>query len=151
MKVILMRHGQAEYQTANDSERQLTDFGKQQAVETAEYLLARYEPDAFVVSPYDRAQQTLEAFQALRPNVPVQIVDTITPDDDAMTGLRSLLDIKGQCVLVVCHMPIVAKMAGLLTADYPESYSLAEARVFESEFIAPDMGDEIERYVPKQP
>lgn len=151
MKVILMRHGQASYESEHDSERQLTEFGEQQAAETAEYLLKKYSPDVFVVSPYDRAQQTLAAFTKQKPDVPVIVRDTITPDDNAMTGLKSLIDIEGECVLVVCHMPIVAKMAGLLCAQDPESYALAEARVFEAELIAPDMGDEVERYVPKQP
>lgn len=148
MKVILMRHGEAEYQTTQDAKRQLTALGRQQAATTADYILSKYEPDAFVVSPYDRAQQTLAAFTEQRPDVPVQILDNITPDDDPMKALHALLDVAGECVVVVCHMPIVAKMAALLTATHPESYSLAEARVFEAEFIAADMGDELERFVP---
>lgn len=150
MKIILMRHGEAERQTAKDSERQLTKFGRQQAEETAHYILGQYEPDVFVVSPYDRAKQTLSAFTEKRPDVPISVNANITPDNDPMKGLRSLMDIEGECIVVVCHMSIVAKMAALLCADEPESYSLAEARVFEAEFIAPDMANELDRYVPKQ-
>lgn len=149
MKVILMRHGEAERQTHQDSERTLTELGQKQASETAQYIVDNYNPDVFVVSPYIRAQQTLQALTTLKPDVPIKVHSDITPDDDAMQGLRGLIDVKGQCVVVVCHMPIVAKMAALLTADTPESYHLAEARVFEAELIAPDMGEEVDRYVPK--
>lgn len=149
MKIILMRHGEAERQTQQDSERHLTPLGVQQAEATAKYIMANYKPDMFVVSPYVRAQQTLQALTTLKPDVPVKVHSNITPDDDAMQGLHGLMDVEGECVVVVCHMPIVAKMAGLLTADMPESYHLAEARVFEASLIAPDMGDEVDRYVPE--
>lgn len=150
MKVILMRHGEAEYQTQQDSKRTLTKLGQQQAAETAQYIVDNYNPDVFVVSPYVRAQQTLQALTALKPDVPVKVHLDITPDDNAMPALHSLMDVEGECVVVVCHMPIVAKMAALLTADTPEPYQLAEARVFDADFIAADMGSEVERYVPKQ-
>ena len=48
-------------------------------------------------------------------------------------------------------MSIVAYIAGLLTGDYPESFSLAEARVFEMDFVMSGMAKEIDRFVPDQP
>ena len=48
-------------------------------------------------------------------------------------------------------MSIVAYIAGLLTGDYPESFSLAEARVFEMDFVMAGMAKEIDRFVPEQP
>ena len=53
--------------------------------------------------------------------------------------------------MVVCHMSIVAHIAGLLTGDYPESFALAEARVFEMDFVLAGMATEIDRFVPEQP
>ena len=49
MQIILMRHGQAEDETRPDSARQLTDYGQQQAVQTAEYITSHYKrrPDFF--------------------------------------------------------------------------------------------------------
>ena len=151
MKIILMRHGQAEDETRPDSARQLTDFGQQQAVQTADYISNHYMPDLFVVSPYVRAQQTLAQLQAQLPNVPVKVQDNITPSDDARTALAELATIDAECVVVVCHMSIIAYLASLLTGDTPESYALAEARVFEMEFIMAGMAHEIDRFVPKQP
>ena len=151
MKLILMRHGQAEAYKESDSTRQLTEFGYQQAQQTAQYIMDKYQPNIFVVSPYDRAQQTLTAFTQLAPDIEVSIHADITPADDAMSALNNLADVQGECVLVVCHMPIVAKLAALVTGSTPESYALAEARVFEMDIVAADMADEIDRFVPKQP
>ena len=151
MKIILIRHGQAEDETRPDSARQLTDFGQQQAVQTAEYITARYHPDYFLVSPYDRAQQTLAALQSLLPSVPSKIQENITPSDDARHALTDIANIEVECLVIVCHMPIVANIAGLLIDDYPESFSLGEARVFEMDFVMAGMAREIDRFVPDQP
>lgn len=151
MKIILVRHGQAEDESRPDSARQLTDFGQQQAAQTAEYVTTHYRPDCFVVSPYDRAQQTLAAFQAHAPKVPSTIQNNITPADDAREALVELADIEAECLVVVCHMSIVAHIAGLLTGEYPESFSLAEARVFEMDFVMGGMAHEVDRFVPEQP
>ena len=151
MKIILVRHGQAEDETRPDSARQLTDFGQQQAAQTAEYVTTHYQPDYFLVSPYDRAQQTLAEFQARAPKVPSSVQDNITPSDDARKALVDIADVEAECLVVVCHMSIVANIAGLLTGDYPESFSLAEARVFEMDFVMSGMAKEIDRFVPEQP
>ena len=151
MKIILVRHGQAEDETRPDSARQLTDFGQQQAAQMAEYVTTHYHPDRFIVSPYDRAQQTLAAFQSRMPNVPLTVQDNITPSDDARQALMDIANIDAECLVVVCHMSIIAYIAGLLTGDYPESFSLAEARVFEMEFVMTGMATEVDRFVPDQP
>lgn len=151
MKIILMRHGQAEDETRPDSARQLTDFGQQQAAQTADYITAHYKPDYFVVSPYVRAQQTLAQLQLHMPNVSSTVQDNITPSDDARTAIAELANIEAECLVVVCHMSIVAYLASLLTGDSPESFALAEARVFEMEFMMAGMAHEVDRFVPVQP
>ena len=151
MKIILVRHGQAEDETRPDSARQLTGFGQQQAAQTAEYVTTRYHPDHFVVSPYDRAQQTLAEFQSRALQVPLTVQDNITPSDDARKALIYLAKIEAECLVVVCHMSIVAHIAGLLTGEYPESFSLAEARVFDMDFVMSGMAREVDRFVPDQP
>lgn len=151
MKIILVRHGQAEDETRPDSARQLTDFGQQQAAQTAAYITTHYQPDYFLVSPYDRAQQTLAEFQVRAPKVPAAVQENITPSDDARQALIDIGNIEADCLVVVCHMSIVANIAGLLTGDYPESFSLAEARVFEMDFVMSGMAKEVNRFVPDQP
>ena len=151
MRIILVRHGQAEDEKHPDSARQLTDFGQQQALQTAEYITAHYNPDYFIVSPYKRAQQTLAKLQSRLPNVPSKIQQNITPSDDAHAALIDLANIEVECLVVVCHMSIIANIAGLLTNDYPESFSLAEARVFDMEFVMTGMATEVDHFVPVQP
>ncbi len=158
MKIILMRHGQAEGYRQPDNDRQLTDFGRKQAKETASYLMDKYAPDMFVVSTYDRAQQTLEAFTSIAPATPVKILDSITPDCNASNALNELYKLadndadnnKVKCMLVVCHMPIVANMAGQLTNQWATSYQLAEARVIECEAIAENLGTQVDAFIPQQ-
>lgn len=151
MKIILVRHGQAEDETRPDSARQLTDFGQQQASQTAEYVTTHYSPDRFIVSPYERAQQTLSAFQLRAPKTPSSIQSNITPSDSARQALIDIANTDAECLVVVCHMSIVAYIAGLLTGESPESFSLAEARVFEMEFMMTGMATEVDRFVPDQP
>lgn len=151
MKIILMRHGQAEDTTRPDSARQLTNFGQQQAAQTAEYIFQNYKPDYFVVSPYDRAQQTLAQLQSYAPNVPSIVQENITPSDDARIAFTKLANIEAECLVVICHMSIIAHLASLLTGESPEGFSLAEARVFEMEFVMSGMANERDRFVPMQP
>lgn len=151
MKIILMRHGQAEDETRPDSARQLTDFGRTQALLTADYIAEHYNPDVIVVSPYKRAQQTAAQLKAKLPNVRHLTQDNITPSDNAKTALMDLADIECECMVVVCHMSIIAHIASLLTGESPEGFSLAEARVFKMEFVMTGMADECDRFVPDQP
>ena len=103
------------------------------------------------MSPYVRAQQTLAQFQVHSPNVPIKVQHNITPSDDARTAFAELATIEAECMVVVCHMSIIAYLASLLTGDNPESYALAEARVFDMEFIMTGMAREIDRFIPQQP
>ena len=103
------------------------------------------------MSPYKRAQQTLAELQSRAPTVPVTIQDNITPSDDAHVALADIAKIEAESLVVVCHMSIIAYLASLLTGDSPESFALAEARVFEMEFVMTGMATEIDRFVPQQP
>lgn len=185
MKIILIRHGQAEAYKQPDSTRQLTEFGKQQANATAQYVWQTYAPDVFVVSPYVRAQQTLAAFNQQKNqltdelankitdtqgnHLPVHVLEGITPNGDAEQALQALdalfcsipeftaLQQAGSTLdkvcVVVCHMPIVAKLAALLTEDIPIAYELAEARVIETTVdgaLLAGFGKQIDRFSPPQ-
>ena len=131
MQLILVRHGEAERQTRDDAARRLTERGQRQADWTAQQVLARYRPDALVVSPLRRAQQTMQAFRQQLPAVPLRVLDGIKPDDDPVLALAALSELQASCLLVVCHMNVIAQMAALLSDGRPEGFELAEARVFE--------------------
>lgn len=157
MQLILVRHGEAEAHQANDAIRILTARGVAQAHSTANQVLEKYQPDLLVASPYVRAQQTVAAFQetlshkALT-NIPLQTLDLITPDADPQIALDALAGLQSQysakCMVVVCHMNVIAYIAGLLLDDNAESFGLAEARVFEQSMILLGLSVEKARFVP---
>lgn len=85
--------------------------------------------------------------------MPIQIYEHITPNDNAKNAIVGLSDIidnldNTDCVVIVCHMSIIANMASILTGGNPEGFNLAEARVYESEIFAPDLAKEVDRFVP---
>lgn len=157
MQLILIRHGEAEAYQANDAIRRLTPRGVAQAHSTAQHVLEMYKPDLLVASPYVRAQQTAAAFQErfsqnASSSIVLQTLDSITPDADPRIALDALSELQtqysAQCMLVVCHMNVIAYMAGLLLDQNPESFGLAEARVFEQTEILLGLSVEKARFVP---
>lgn len=153
MKIILIRHGDAGAYTLPDNERNLSEIGKAQAQKTAEWLQQNTKPSLFISSPYNRAVQTCEIVKQPFPKITHQIFANITPDDSAQTAINGLADLlvnmnDDDCVVIVCHMNIIAYIAGLLTGEQPESFSLAEARIFEMMVFANGLATEIKRFVP---
>ena len=59
MKLWFIRHGEAEPYQAHDAERQLTNYGRQQVVQAADFL-RDISFDRVLCSPYIRARQTAE-------------------------------------------------------------------------------------------
>ncbi len=157
MKIIFIRHGQAQIRstTGQDSDRELTEFGQQQAKQTAKYILDNYQPDLFIVSPYQRAKQTLKAFTDRTSTVPYTVLDEITPNGDpkvAIEIISSMVDTNEtiNCVVVVCHMPIVAEIVGELVGQHPTAYQLAEARVLECAFVVENLCNQVDGFIPQQ-
>lgn len=165
MQIILMRHGEAANAAStafgSDEARLLTVKGQQQAQATAEQIIKTYQPDLFVVSPLIRAQQTQQQFNELLiqsstnspiksyADIPVVIYEGIKPEDDARDVLEWLSKQDAECMVVVCHMNIVAYLAGLLTNESPQSFGLAEARVYEQVAIGLGFSTEVERFTPQ--
>jgi 2,3-bisphosphoglycerate-dependent phosphoglycerate mutase len=73
-RVILVRHGQsvanAGGRTADHVSNPLTELGREQAKEFADRLDCK--PTLFIVSPFQRAQQTAEPLRQRYPDVPVE-------------------------------------------------------------------------------
>lgn len=157
MKIILIRHGDAGAYTHPDSERNLSELGKSQASQTAnwlkDYAKKNGSPTLFISSPYNRAYQTCEIVKQNFPSVEHIVFEHITPDDNAKNAIDGLSDIinnlaENSCVVIVCHMSIIAYMTAILTDTTPEGFHLAEARVLETEVFAPDLAKELDRFIP---
>lgn len=165
MKLIFIRHGDAGAYTHPDHERNLSDLGKAQATQTANWLNAYFKdsaktntkPDLFIVSPYNRARQTCDIVRQNFVDVPLEIYEHITPNDNAdnaIKGLDKLIETAQNqnpnldCVVIVCHMSIVANMVAILTGERAEGFHLAEARVLKTDVFSPNLANEITRFVP---
>lgn len=163
MKLIFVRHGQATAYCANDAGRNLTEFGQQQAQQTAIHLLTHYTPNVIITSPFNRAYQTAQAIYECAKNKGQQpqwqILDSITPDDDPAIAINHLSELVGKlidrtdndCAVVVCHMPIIARMVEILDGLPPEDFMLAQYKVLELELIADNLGTVVDKFIPKQP
>lgn len=117
MHLLLMRHGEAEPYSVKDETRNLTAFGVTQSRKAGIWLNEKFrEIDVALVSPYIRAQQTLDA---LRTQVSVKQViscsDIIPSGNPAIVhdyvDAFLLENPEINSVLLVCHMPIVSFLA----------------------------------------
>ena len=118
-----MRHGQAEMLGSIDAQRSLTEHGKQEAYDMAQWLQQKQPSLSHVfVSPFKRAQQTADVVLSELKSTPnCQTVSFITPEGSAK-AFHDFLD--GVCevenissLLVVSHMPLVSFLIEELTTE----------------------------------
>ncbi|SIN76235.1 phosphohistidine phosphatase SixA [Salinivibrio sp. ES.052] len=122
MKLIIMRHGEAQAFAASDSERGLTANGEQQSKQMAVWLnqqIGSQAIDKVLVSPYLRAQQTWQVCAPLLPTASQVITEEeITPygqSDRVYDYVNAMIEVeKLDVVLVVSHLPLV----GYLTNEW---------------------------------
>ena len=119
MNIYIMRHGQAEMIAPSDSARPLTAIGKKQSAKMAKYLSEKKVTfDAVLVSPYLRAQKTLEAVTPFFPKVEnIQTLKSLTPSGSARASVNEILALQAdgaKSVLIVSHLPLVGYIVGEL-------------------------------------
>ncbi|EGU36311.1 phosphohistidine phosphatase [Vibrio sp. N418] len=120
MKIVIMRHGEAEHFASSDEDRSLTTHGRTASYSVAQRCVAQgvQQFDRVLVSPYLRAQQTWQEIAPLFAAKHVEECDDITPYGDSATVveyIRALAEVEQlQSVLLVSHLPLV----GYLTADF---------------------------------
>ncbi|EGU49062.1 phosphohistidine phosphatase [Vibrio ichthyoenteri ATCC 700023] len=120
MKIVIMRHGEAEHFASSDEERSLTAYGRSTSYSVAQRCVAQgtQQFDKVLVSPYLRAQQTWQEISPLFDAKSVEQCEDITPYGDSMTVveyIRAIAEVEQlQSVLLVSHLPLV----GYLTADF---------------------------------
>ncbi|HET8730132.1 MAG TPA: histidine phosphatase family protein [Moraxellaceae bacterium] len=156
MKVILIRHGEAEPHRTDDAGRALTQHGRHQAQKTGHWLRKSLHHEGGVVcllaSPYRRARETAEVISGQWP-LPVGTVEAITPDTDPRVALVAIEQASAgaDIVLVVSHMPLVGALAAWLetgTVGAGRGFSLAEARVLEADMLAPGLATTVDDFIP---
>jgi len=118
-----MRHGQANPVGTNDSQRELTEQGVNEAAIMAGWINRnRINIEQLFVSPFVRAQQTAETVtNVLEQEVASKTLNFITPSGNAKE-VHDYID--GLChsqkvdnVLIVSHMPLVSYLVAELTVN----------------------------------
>ncbi|MFY8272844.1 phosphohistidine phosphatase SixA [Pseudoalteromonas sp. SSDWG2] len=121
--ILIMRHGDAEALQRNDEMRALTELGNKQAQQVGEWLAQRFNPDALLVSPYVRAQQTAAQVKGFYSAFGYEETTAdIIPSGDAQRAIdyvKALIELHPQLDtwLIVAHMPIVSYMVAQLCPD----------------------------------
>ncbi len=134
MKLWVLRHGEAvPYGSCPDSERELTDHGRKEALSSAAHLIGQ-PLTAIYASPYLRAQQTAQIVrEALGFDPEIRTVEWLTPEVDPDKVTDQLVSVSN--VLLVSHNPLVGNLLSYLQhgAGYPpEKVSTAGLAELES-------------------
>lgn len=117
MKLIVMRHGEAETSNTSDKTRNLTSHGRRQTKDAAKwlsnYILINNNIDLALVSPYVRTQQTFECLMGalhIKQKIDVpQLVPNAKPQVTHMLldgFLRENSQLK--TMILVSHMPLIS-------------------------------------------
>lgn len=106
--IVLMRHGEAEPYSGQDSSRRLTQKGRAQANLTGRWLGEQNLPVSHIIaSPYLRAQQSAQCV-ADSLALDVTSIRNITPDASEAAAEAALAEHMGA---VVCfHQPILGRL-----------------------------------------
>ena len=135
MKLWVMRHGEAvpHGSRPHDSERELTDHGREEVLRSAAQLIGQ-PLTAIYASPYLRAQQTAQIVrEALGFEPEIRTVEWLTPEVDPDKVTDQLVSVSN--VLLVSHNPLVGNLLSYLQhgAGYPpEKVSTAGLAELES-------------------
>ncbi|GKX57001.1 phosphohistidine phosphatase [Leminorella grimontii] len=122
MRVFIMRHGEASFHADSDPARRLTERGVEQTADMTRRLREQSDGIEFVlVSPYVRAQQTLEVVRREFPLPSAVCIETFpalipggspAPCADYLTVLAQ----QGiGSVLIVSHLPLVSYLVSELS------------------------------------
>lgn len=148
MKILVLRHGNAQNDAPTDSERLLSDKGRAQLQDQLKrHSEALKQVSHIFVSPYTRTQQTLDVLQsALSPLDAVVAVTTpqLTPSGSVqgvMTLLNTLPD--DAVVLLVSHQPLVGMFIDTLCHLETGCYRMGTASLalLETDVVAQGCAD----------
>lgn len=120
MKIIVMRHGEAEMLAPSDKERHLTHFGKTSSFQQSQWLkiwLNSTALDKVIISPYVRALETFEQTNTVFGHSltdRAETWDAVTPygNTDLIRNYLEILvaDQENASVLLISHLPLVGEI-----------------------------------------
>jgi phosphohistidine phosphatase len=124
VRLYLVQHGQAKAES-EDPDRPLTPQGVEDVGRVARYSVERLsvQPGRVVHSGKLRARQTAEAWGGLL-NVEVEQADALGPDDDP-NDWAARLQTEAADIMLVAHLPHLARLASLLLTGDPARSAIA--------------------------
>ncbi|MER2493582.1 phosphohistidine phosphatase SixA [Catenovulum sediminis] len=121
MHLFIVRHGEAEQHSHNDSSRNLNHNGRQESIRMGRWIAQQCEQfDLVLMSPFNRAIQTWESMQAqgIRCKQFVYLTE-LQPEADVETSLSVIQAYSDGLdnVLVVSHLPLVCHLVDELVVE----------------------------------
>jgi len=123
VNLVIMRHGEAEPLSSQDSQRQLTAKGRAEVSQMANWLAQQYQPlDWVVCSPFVRTRQTAELMLAQQGNTTqFEILPELVPEGDChqvQLYINARLEHTPDArFLLVSHMPLVSFLVETFTKN----------------------------------
>ena len=133
MKIIIMRHGQAEY---SGQDRILTPRGLADTAAVARRLAQRYTLTRVLTSTKTRTRQTAEqVLRTMGRDLKPEVLGELTPNGNPAL-VRSYLDAAagpGDTVLIVSHIPLVQELCYELTNhhEFGPEFATSSAQVLD--------------------
>ncbi len=153
MRILLLRHGDAEAEADSDALRNLSSRGKADVWNVARQLASRQdELQTMLVSPYLRARQTAEQVANVVSINSIKESDKLIPEADSRQALALLEQAAGDSLLVVSHNPLVSRLLSLLVAGSPGAdryLDTSQLVCVETELIAPGCGRILYELLPR--
>lgn len=128
--LLVLRHGEAEgfLLAGRDSERCLTEFGRQQIQRSLAELNSKgLKPDVILASPYVRAKQSAEYARAAFPCAEYQTWESLVPESDSAFLCEQLQRQTQKTILLVSHQPFVGTLLSYLCGQPEGRYPMDTA------------------------
>jgi phosphohistidine phosphatase len=126
MDLILWRHAEAE-DGRPDSERKLTEHGREQARRIAAWLKPRLPENCeILVSPAARAQETAQALGVAFTTTPAVGTDATTVDVMATIDGPA----RSGAILIVGHQPTLGRVAALLISGVEADWDIGKGALW---------------------
>lgn len=136
MRIWVMRHGQAETAVVSgDAGRGLTEHGRIEAQQRAHELSDLWQQATLISSPYRRAVETAAEVAEVVGGKILETWPELAPEGDPLHVLRRLQSCDHSWLVLVTHMPLLSRLAGLFKDGQASShYPLPTAGVHGFDF-----------------